>query len=62
MTKALESLPNDKSLLQLDRLFMGIKTYENQIRQVMERSSITWDFDPVSQPEQMDSQVTRDVQ
>ncbi|HZA68321.1 MAG TPA: SMC family ATPase [Nitrososphaeraceae archaeon] len=55
--KALESLPNDKSLSQLDRLFMGIKTYENQIRQVMERSSITWNFDPVSQPEQMDSRL-----
>ena len=55
--KALESLPNDKSLLQLDRLFIGIKTYENQIRQVMERSSITWNFDPVSQPEQMDSRL-----
>ena len=55
--KALESLPNDKSLLQLDRLFMGIKTYENQIRQVMERSSITWNFDPVSQPEQMDNRL-----
>ena len=55
--KVLESLPNDKSLLQLDRLFIGIKTYENQIRQVMERSSITWNFDPVSQPEQMDNRL-----
>lgn len=55
--QALESLPNDEDLLQLNRLFMGIKTYENQIRQVMERSSITLDFDPVSQPEQMNNQL-----
>jgi DNA repair exonuclease SbcCD ATPase subunit len=55
--QALESLPNDEDLLQLNRLFMGIKTYENQIRQVMECSSITLDFDPVSQPEQMNSQL-----
>jgi DNA repair exonuclease SbcCD ATPase subunit len=55
--KAIESLPSDKSLLQLDRLFMDIKTYENQIKQVMERSSITWNFDPLSQPEQMDNQL-----
>jgi DNA repair exonuclease SbcCD ATPase subunit len=55
--KALESLPSDKSLLQLDRLFMGIKTYENQIKQVMERSSITWNFDPLSQSEQIDSRL-----
>ena len=55
--QALESLPNDEDLLQLNRLFMGIKTYENQIRQVMERSSITLNFDPVSQPEQMNSQL-----
>jgi DNA repair exonuclease SbcCD ATPase subunit len=55
--QALESLPNDEDLLQLNRLFMGIKTYENQIRQVMERSSITLDFDPISQPEQMNNQL-----
>lgn len=55
--QALESLPNDENLLQLDRLFMGIKTYENQIKQVIERSSITLNFDPVSQPEQMNSQL-----
>jgi DNA repair exonuclease SbcCD ATPase subunit len=55
--KALESLPNDENLLQLDRLFMGIKTYENQIKQVIERSSITLNFDPVSHPEQMNSQL-----
>ena len=55
--QALESLPNDEDLLQLNRLFMGIKTYENQIRQVMKRSSITLNFDPVSQPEQMNSQL-----
>lgn len=55
--QALESLPNDENLLQLDRLFMGIKTYENQIKQVIECSSITLNFDPVSQPEQMNSQL-----
>ena len=55
--QALESLPNDGNLLQLDRLFMGIKTYENQIKQVIERSSITLNVDPVSQPEQMNSQL-----
>ena len=36
---------------------MGIKTYENQIKQVIERSSITLKFDPISQPEQMNSQL-----
>jgi len=55
--QALESLPNDENLLQLDRLFMGIKTYENQIKQVIERSSITLNFDPISQPEQMTNQL-----
>ena len=55
--QALESLPNDENLLQLDRLFMGIKTYENQIKQVIERSSITLNFDPVSQPEQMNNRL-----
>jgi DNA repair exonuclease SbcCD ATPase subunit len=55
--QALESLPNDENLLQLDRLFMSIKTYENQMKQVIERSSITLNFDPVSQPEQMNSQL-----
>jgi DNA repair exonuclease SbcCD ATPase subunit len=55
--QALESLPNDENLLQLDKLFMGIKTYENQMKQVIERSSITLNFDPVSQPEQMNSQL-----
>ncbi|MGI0001291.1 MAG: hypothetical protein ACRD6Q_08685, partial [Nitrososphaeraceae archaeon] len=55
--QALESLPNDENLLQLDRLFMGIKTYENQIKQVIECSSINLNFDPVSQPEQMNSQL-----
>jgi DNA repair protein SbcC/Rad50 len=55
--KAIESLPSDKSLLQLDRLFMGIKAYENQIKQVMEHSSISWNFDPLSQPEQMNSRL-----
>ena len=55
--QALESLPNDGNLQQLDRLFMGIKTYENQIKQVIERSSITLKFDPISQPEQMNSQL-----
>ncbi|MGH9927094.1 MAG: hypothetical protein ACRD5B_17135, partial [Nitrososphaeraceae archaeon] len=55
--QALESLPNDENLLQLDRLFMGIKTYENQIKQVIECSSITLNFDPASQPEQMNSQL-----
>ena len=55
--QALESLPNDENLQLLDRLFMGIKTYENQIKQVIERSSITLKFDPISQPEQMNSQL-----
>ncbi|MGH9995470.1 MAG: hypothetical protein ACRD4J_09600, partial [Nitrososphaeraceae archaeon] len=55
--QALESLPNDENLLQLDRLFMGIKTYENQIKQVIECSSITLNFNPVSQPEQMNNQL-----
>lgn len=55
--QALESLPNDENLLQLDRLFMGIKTYENQIKQVIERSSITLNFDPISQPEQMNNRL-----
>ena len=55
--QALESLPNDGNLQQLDRLFIGIKTYENQIKQVIERSSITLKFDPISQPEQMNSQL-----
>ena len=55
--QALESLPNDENLLQLDRLFIGIKTYENQIKQIMKRSSITLNFDPVSQPEQMNNQL-----
>jgi DNA repair exonuclease SbcCD ATPase subunit len=51
--KALESLPNDENLRQLDRLFMSIKTYESQIKQVIERYSLTLNFDPVSQPEQI---------
>ena len=55
--QALESLPNDENLLQLDRLFLGIKTYENQIKQVIERSSITLNFDPISQPEQMNNRL-----
>ena len=55
--KALESLLTDENLLQLDRLFMGIKTYENQIKQIIERSSITLNFDPVSHPEQMNNQL-----
>ena len=55
--QALESLPNDENLQQLDRLFMGIKTYENQIKQVIERSSITLKFDPISQPKEMNSQL-----
>jgi DNA repair exonuclease SbcCD ATPase subunit len=55
--QVLESLPNDENLQLLDRLFMGIKTYENQIKQVIERSSITLKFDPISQPEEMNSQL-----
>lgn len=53
--QAIESLPNDEKLLELDRLFMSIKTYENQIKQVIERFSIALNFDPVSQPEKMNS-------
>jgi DNA repair exonuclease SbcCD ATPase subunit len=34
---------------------MSIKTYENQIKQVIERFSIALNFDPVSQPEKMNS-------
>ena len=55
--QALESLPNDESLRQLDRLFMGLKTYESQIKQVIERYSITLNFDPISQPEQMNRRL-----
>ncbi len=55
--QALESLPNDESLWQLDRLFMGLKTYESQIKQVIERYSITLNFDPISQPEQMNRRL-----
>jgi exonuclease SbcC len=56
--QAIESLPNDEKLLQLDRLFMSIKTYENQIKQIIERSSsIGLNFDPVSQPEKMNRQL-----
>jgi DNA repair exonuclease SbcCD ATPase subunit len=55
--QALESLPNDENLLQLNRLFMNIKTYENQIKQIMGHSSITLNFDLVSRPEQMNKQL-----
>jgi DNA repair exonuclease SbcCD ATPase subunit len=55
--QALGSLPNDENLLQLDRLLMSTKTYENQIKQVLERSSITLNFDPVSHPEQINNQL-----
>ena len=55
--QAIESLPNDENLLQLDRLFMSIKTYENQIKQIIERSSIDLNFDPVSHPEKMNRQL-----
>ena len=55
--KALESLPNDENLLQLDRLLMSIKTYENQIKQVLERSSITLNFDLVFLPDQFNNQL-----
>lgn len=55
--KALESLPNDENLLQLDRLLMSIKTYENQIKQVLEGSSITLNFDLVFQPDQINNQL-----
>jgi DNA repair exonuclease SbcCD ATPase subunit len=55
--QALESLPNDENLRQLDRFFLGIRTYENQIKQVIERYSITLNFDPIYQPEQMNRQL-----
>jgi DNA repair exonuclease SbcCD ATPase subunit len=55
--RALESLPNDESLRQLDRLFMGLKTYESQIKQVIGRYSISLNFDPISQPEQMNRRL-----
>lgn len=55
--QALGSLPNDENLLQLDRLLTGIKTCENQIQQVLERSSIILNFDPVFHPEQINNQL-----
>lgn len=55
--QALGSLPNDENLLQLDRLLMSIKTCENQIQQLLERSSIILNFDPVSHPELINHQL-----
>jgi DNA repair exonuclease SbcCD ATPase subunit len=49
--QALDCLPTDENLQQLEGLLLGIITYENQIKQFMECSPLALDNDPVSQPE-----------
>ncbi len=55
----LESLPPKDNLRRLDGLLSDIRTYENQIKIVVNRSSITLDFVPVSYLEQVNEQLKK---